>query len=53
MNTEYGLITENLSQKKILKILNDKLNHFFTEMVPKEYDIYKNYYLDNDTFMTF
>ncbi len=43
MNTEYGLITADMVEKKILKTLNDKLKTFFTEMVDKEYDIYASY----------
>ena len=43
MNTEYGLITEDMVEKKILKTLNDKLKIFFTEMVDKEFDIYASY----------
>lgn len=45
MSTEYGLITKELTEKQILKILNDKLKTFFREMADKEFDVYKNYNL--------
>ena len=43
MSTEYGLITGDMTEKQVLKTLNDKLKYFFTEMVDKRYDVYKNY----------
>lgn len=45
MSIEYGLITKELSEKEIVSIFNSKLHHFFTGMVDKEYDRYKNYNL--------
>ncbi|MBQ2802570.1 MAG: hypothetical protein IJF07_01575 [Lachnospiraceae bacterium] len=45
MNIEYGLITKNMTEKEILKVLNAKLKTFFLEMVDEEYDMYKSYSL--------
>lgn len=45
MNKEYGLITDDLIEKKVIKIFNDKLNKYFTEIASKEYAVYKNYNL--------
>ena len=41
MSVEYGLLTGDLEEKKILKVLNDKLKHFFVEMTSEQYNLYK------------
>ena len=43
MSVEYGLLTGDLEEKKILKVLNDKLKHFFVEMTSEQYNLYKSY----------
>ena len=43
MDTEYGLITGDMAEKKVVKVLNDKLKYFFTEVADKKYDIFKGY----------
>ena len=45
MSTEYGLVTRDMAEKEILKVLNDKLKYFFTEAANKNYDIYTSYTL--------
>lgn len=45
MSTEYGLLTRDMAEKEILKVLNDKLKYFFTEAANKNYDIYTSYTL--------
>ena len=40
MDTEYGLITGDMAEKKVVKVLNDKLKYFFTEVADKKYDIF-------------
>ena len=39
MSTEYGLVTRDMAEKEILKVLNDKLKYFFTEAANKNYYI--------------
>ncbi|MDO4422816.1 MAG: hypothetical protein Q4C15_12345 [Eubacteriales bacterium] len=43
MSVEYGLLTGDLEEKKILKVLNDKLQRFFVEMTSEQYNLYKSY----------
>ena len=43
MSVEYGLLTGDLEEKKILKVLNDKLQRFFVEMTSELYNLCKSY----------
>ncbi len=43
MSIEYGLITKDIEEKKIVAALNKKLQCYFEEMAAEWYNLYKSY----------
>ena len=43
MSIEYGLITKDIEEKKIVAALNNKLQCYFEEMAAERYNLYKSY----------
>lgn len=43
MSIEYGLITKDIEEKKIVATLNKKLQYYFEEMAAERYNLYKSY----------
>ncbi len=43
MSVEYGLITKDIEEKKIVAALNIKLQYYFEEMAAERYNLYKSY----------
>ena len=43
MSIEYGLITKDIEEKKIVAALNKKLQCYFEEMAAERYNLYKSY----------
>ena len=43
MSFEYGLITKDIEEKKIVAVLNKKLHCYFEEMAAERYNLYKSY----------
>ncbi|SMC72692.1 hypothetical protein SAMN06296952_2466 [Oscillospiraceae bacterium] len=45
MLADYGLLTTDMSEKNVVKVLDQKLDTYFRKVADKNYDIYKTYSL--------
>ena len=45
MLADYGILTNDMSEKNVVKVLDQKLDTYFREVADKNYDIYKTYSL--------